>query len=147
MTPLNEAHIRPVWGLGVAINTPKPSSIEFYSLAWRALLVVTGSPSIPHTGRSGWLIQQPINDKIRRRWLVVVGVVRGGQSDKANGPFFHLIQSCPRSTSQLRWVIGYIWRPKYRKVPFVVDEYRRRKHYNENTLPHELFRVATTGEL
>ncbi|KAK5855303.1 hypothetical protein PBY51_005414 [Eleginops maclovinus] len=51
----------------VAIDTPCPPSIELYSLAWRALLMVTGSLSIPHAGESRWLIQQPINDEIRRR--------------------------------------------------------------------------------
>lgn len=50
---------------------PCPRSIEFCSMAWRALLTLTGSPSIPHTGQSRWLIQQPINDEIRKRWMVV----------------------------------------------------------------------------
>lgn len=54
-------------GCPLGIDTPPhPGAIELYSLAWRALLTVTGSPSIPHAGQSGWLIQQPINDEIRR---------------------------------------------------------------------------------
>lgn len=56
--------------------------------------MVTGSPSIPHAGESRWLSQQPINDEIRRRWLV-----RAGRIEQMTFSSFYLYP-----TVQLRWM-------------------------------------------